>query len=87
MKPFSPSEIARVRHLRKHRWPMRDIVARISATGHTRNDIVEACDATIRFQDNEEATAWVNRVLAHQANGVPLINGHPVHPFQKEPGR
>lgn len=42
---------------------------------HTRDELVEAFDATVRHQHDGDAQVHVNRILALQAGGVPLING------------
>jgi hypothetical protein len=70
---FTIEEIADVRRLRRSGALMRIICERHD--GHSRDEIVEAIDATIRCDTNHSATEHVNHVLEAQANGIPFING------------
>lgn len=73
MNPFSLAEITRLRGYRRLGWKMVTIVGALQR--HTRDEVVEAIDATVRFQDDGEALLHVNRVLANQAWNIPLVNG------------
>lgn len=79
MMLFSLGEIARIR-VRRQFGKSVDIICREwEAAGHTRDEVIEAIWATIRFQRDAEACAHVNQVLAYQQVGEPLINGKPQH--------
>jgi len=75
VKIFTLAEIERLRWLRTTRRPMESMVLRMP--GHTRAEVVEAIDATVRHQNNHDALRHVNQVLAYQWAEIPLINGKP----------
>lgn len=75
MRPFTISDIASVRWARKEHFPM--VTLMMLMQGHTRDELVEAIDATRRHERNHDAADHENHVLSCQAAGIPLINGRP----------
>ena len=75
MSAFYIDEIAKIRWFRTLGFSMSKIMERMPH--HTRDEIVEVIDATIRHQRNADAQRYVNRVLALQSQHVPLVNGRP----------
>lgn len=82
---FTHGDISAIRAARKRGVRMAGLCALLAR--HTRDEIVEAIDATIRFQNDGEATSHVNRVLALQGSGVPLINGREAAFVTRDRGR
>lgn len=76
MTPFTFGEVGRIRIARRAGGRFSLVCAAFAAV-HTREEIVEAWDATIRFERDYDALRWVNHVLAYQDAGLPLINGRP----------
>lgn len=71
---FEVHEMGHIRKMRFRRRPMALICARFEDT-HTRDQVVEAIDATIRYQDDKAAAKHVNYVMRRQKAGFQLING------------
>ena len=72
-KPFTHGEMLAVRAARVVGRRVGEI-CRLMPT-RTRSEVIEAIDADRRHDSTHEALRHVNQVLAHQADGVPLING------------
>jgi hypothetical protein len=75
MTPFTLGEIAQIRSARKHHMKMRNIC--LDHERHTRDEIVEAIDAIMRFMSDHDAMRRVNRILKDQQDNC-LVNGSPV---------
>lgn len=73
MQPFTHAQIADIRRLRRSEARMATICALFPT--HTRDEIVEAVWAVVRYDSNTDALTHVNLVLNLQIGGVPLING------------
>ena len=69
-------EISLLRSFRERRLSFNNI-ARAFNGAHTRDEVVEAYWATVRFADNYEATMHVGGVLLAQQNDISLVNGKP----------
>jgi hypothetical protein len=85
MTNFTHGEMTLLRKMRRQRTPVAAMCARLH--NHTRDEIIEAIDASIRNQGDTEATAHVNRVLAYQDAGIPLINGKEAAHVSPDKGR
>lgn len=72
---FTISEIESLRWARTRKFRMATILNLMP--NHTRDELVEAIDATRRHERNHDAADHVNHVLSCQAAGIPLINGRP----------
>lgn len=72
---FSRGEVASIRHARRSRWPVESICDQFPH--HSREEIIEAIDAIIRFDGDDDAMQQANHVLRLQASGIQLINGRP----------
>lgn len=77
MTQFTEAAIRAVRGAKRSGWSMGALCSAMST--FTRDEIVEAIDATRRWPDNADALWHANRVLNFQASGEPLINGNPAH--------
>lgn len=76
MSAFTLASVTAIRGALRSRWTMRALCAALPTW--TRDQIVEAIDATRRFQDDYEALIWANNVLEAQSLGKHLINGRVV---------
>jgi hypothetical protein len=77
MPMFTHGEIAEIRSLRRQGMRMASICKFYAH--HPRDEIVEAMDAIVRWENNHDARIWVNVVLARQASHIPLVNGREAH--------
>lgn len=73
MTTFTHNRLVLLRSALTQRWPMTDLCAIMYPA--FREEVVEAIDALHRHEKIGDALAHLNRVLALQAGGVPLING------------
>jgi hypothetical protein len=80
---FTVGEIESVRVARKRKWSMASICRLLP--NHTRDEIVEAIDATVRHRSNFDAQRHVNFVLNCQSAGIPLVNGRPFDERARRP--
>lgn len=71
--PFTYEEMMRLRVARARRRRMSELCEMMP--GHSRDAVVEALDALVRFGDTRAAQKHVNDVLTLQGAGVPLVNG------------
>ncbi|MBU0801678.1 MAG: hypothetical protein KKA05_11850 [Alphaproteobacteria bacterium] len=76
MKIVTQDNIRTVRRFRKARAKMWEICDRMTAEGFSRDEVVEIIDATIRFQDDDDACLWATTVLLRQSGGLPMVNGN-----------
>lgn len=76
--PFTHGQIAEIRSMRRQGMRM-VAICRYFDRVHSRDEILEAIDATHRFESNTDARIRANYVLSLQASGVPLINGKEAH--------
>ncbi|HKT53951.1 MAG TPA: hypothetical protein VJP88_05835 [Caulobacteraceae bacterium] len=70
---FTLSEIQALRVARARSYTFAERCELMRA--HSRDEVLEANDALVRFSSDVNALAHVNRVLTLQARQVPLING------------
>jgi len=75
-KRFTQGEMSSLRALRQRGGRFSEAVALL--WNHTRDELVEAWDASTREPTDTEATRRVNAVLMLQDEGVPLVNGKPL---------
>lgn len=82
---FTLANIADIRRLRRGGWRMSSICNLFHF--HTREQLVEAMDATLRYQTDHAARDHVNFVLSCQRAGVPMINGKEAWTVTADHGR
>lgn len=72
---FSIATLKRLRQAQRQRWTMAGICRAFPLI--SRDQLVEGLDALRRFTNDDEAYAWLQRVLNCQMACTPLINGQP----------
>lgn len=84
MTAWTQGEIESLRYARRDGRRVVEI-CRSFAPRHDRDEVIEAIDAVIRFDNNHEATRQVNWVLSMKAAGYQLVNSRVVVPVRPTP--
>lgn len=74
---FTHGEIGLIRQWRRRHGKVKNLCGAFAHV-HTRDELVEAIWATVRFENDWDAMRHVNQVLAYQDCGMPMVNGRPL---------